>query len=92
MKNKLLVIVIMTCIIVPSCLKVYKFQVANIQLSNSQKTTIEYSNPTTQKKENTNNVDEWELVDKMSYDIDNDGKENSIVSLLQYHYLLCGLI
>lgn len=79
MKNKLLIIVIMTCLILPSCSKVYKLRVANIQLSNSEKTTIEYSNPTTQKKENTNNVDDWELVDKMSYDIDNDGKENSIV-------------
>ncbi len=74
MKNKLLVIVIMTYLILSSCSKVYKLQVSNPQLSNSQKTTIEYDNPTTQKKESTNKVDDWELVDKLSYDIDNDGK------------------
>ena len=79
MKNKSLVIVIMTCLILSPCSKVYKLQLVNTQLSNSQKTNIEYSNPTTQNKESTNNVDDWELVDKMSYDIDNDGKENSIV-------------
>ena len=79
MKRKLLVIVIRACFILSSCSKTYKQQVAKTQLPNAQKTTIEYSNPTTQKKESANNVDDWVLVDKKSNDIDNDGKENSIV-------------
>jgi hypothetical protein len=79
MKRKLLVSVMMTCFILSSCSKIDKQQVANTQLSNAQKTTIEYSNSTIQKEEGANNVDDWELVDKKSCDIDNDGKENSIV-------------
>ena len=79
MKSKLLGIVVIICFILSSCSKVYKLQVANTQLSNSQKTNMDYSNSTTQEKESASNVDDWALVDKNSCDIDNDGKENSIV-------------
>lgn len=77
MKRKLFVIVFMICNMLSSCTKAYKDD-ENIEIPDHQNSTVEYSSSLSGNFENHDISENWEMVDKRSYDIDNDKKENSI--------------
>ena len=77
MKRKLFVIVFIICSILSSCSKAYKDDV-NIEIPDYQNGTVEYNSSPAGDFENHNTLENWELIEKRSYDIDNDKKENSI--------------
>jgi hypothetical protein len=78
LRKTLVAIIAVTCFMLSSCIKPYKQQTTQIQLSTVQNTGVEYKNQATQKQESAGTIEDWKLVDTKSYDINNDKKENTI--------------